>query len=367
MNQSNKDARERIDRQRQHSRLDESQFIRDKLFGSEQSSLSRYSALVFHSFSWPKLIRYELLTTFIGPLPGALGLALRKRLFRGLFRKTGKGVIFGANLTLRHVEQITLGDGVMLDRDCVLDARGAGDRGIVIGDRVIVNRGAAIQAKVGHIEIGANCNIGAYADLVSQGPIIIEENVSIAGKVTIAGGRYVVEVEGDSPEHKRRFTLGTIRIGRNTRIGIGAIIQDGVTIGENSIVAPGSVVYESVPANTVLWGNPARILRKRPGAPNAAPAEQKSRPDSAEPVSPAVRQQVCEYLENDLFIEFGPGAFGLTDSLIDAGILDSLALVRLLLWIEEKFQIDLDFASLDPADIDSVEKIVARVHQRTGA
>ncbi|MGH8167379.1 MAG: DapH/DapD/GlmU-related protein, partial [Woeseiaceae bacterium] len=333
-------------------------------FGGEQSSLSRYGALVFDSFSWPKLIRYELLMTFIGPLPGALGLALRKRLFRSLFRKTGKGVIFGANLTLRHAERITLGDGVMLDRDCLLDARGAGDTGIVIGDRVIVGRGAAIQAKVGHIEIGANCNIGAYAELVSQGPIIIEEDVSIAGKAMIAGGRYVVETEDDKPEHGRRFTRGTIRIGRNTRIGMAAIIQDGVTVGENAIVAPGSVVYEDVPARSVMWGNPARLLRKRPTVTKAAPARQKAATDSAEVDSSAVRQQVCEYLQNDLFIEFGPGAFALTDSLLDAGVLDSLALVRLLLWIEEKFQIDLDFASVDPSDIHSVEKIVARVHQR---
>jgi acetyltransferase-like isoleucine patch superfamily enzyme/acyl carrier protein len=363
MNEDNRNDRGNGDRQRQRLQLDESDFIRDKLFGENRSSFARYRDLTFGSFSWPKLIRFELLMLFVGPMPGALGLVLRKWLFRSLFRKTGKGVVFGPNLTLRHADRITLGDGVMLDRDCVLDARGAGESGIVIGDRVIVSCGAAIQAKVGHIEIGDDCSIGSHVDLVAQGPIIIEENVSIAGKAMIAGGRYVVELEDRNPESMHRFTSGPIRLGRNVRIGMGAIVQDGVSVGENSIVAPGAVVYEDVPANTVVWGNPAHPVRDRPGA--AAAGEQQAQPASAAAdtavVSPEIRQQVCEYLAKDLFIEFGPDDFRLTDSLVDAGLLDSLALVRLSLWTEENFHVDIGLASLDPSEIDSVEKIAARV------
>lgn len=368
----NKDARGNGHRQR--ASLDETEFIRDKLFGDDRSAFSRYRDLTFHSFSWLKLIRYELLMLFIAPMPGALGLVLRKWLFPGLFRKTGKGVTFGPNLTLRHADRITLGDGVMLDRDCVLDARGGGETGIVIGDRVIVSSSAAIQAKVGHIEIGADCNIGSHVDLVAQGAIIIADNVSIAGKAMVAGGRYVVELEGENPEAMLRFTSGAIRLGRNARIGMGAIIQDGVTVGENAIVAPGSVVYENVPANTVVWGNPAHPVRGRPGAGTAGPEEPGAEPVSAaangqgQPaVSKEVRQRICEYLGSDLFIEFGPEDFSVTDSLVDAGILDSLAFVRLWLWIEETFHIDFDIARLDPSNVDSVEKIAAYVDGRLRA
>jgi acyl carrier protein len=77
-----------------------------------------------------------------------------------------------------------------------------------------------------------------------------------------------------------------------------------------------------------------------------------------------LQQEVCKYLENDLFIEFGPDGFSLSDSLLDSGVMDSLALVRLLLWTEEKFGVDLDFASLDPSEIDSVDKIVGRIAAR---
>ena len=343
--------------------LEESHFIRSKLFDDDKSAFDRYKELVFHTFSWPKLIRYELLITFIGPIPGALGLVLRKRLYRSLFRKVGKGVVFGRNLTLHHTDRITLGDGVMLDRGAVLDARGAGDTGIIIGDRVIVNRGAAIQAKVGHIEIGNDCNIGSNVDVISQGPITLKNRVSIACKATVAGGRYVVEKERDEADAKRRFTNGPIQIGSNTRIGMGAIVQDGVTIGDNTIVAPGAVVFEDVPSDTVVWGNPARPVRSRSATP---PVGKSGNGATAQPPAGTawLQQEVCKYLESDLFIEFGPGGFSLSDSLLDSSVMDSLALVRLLLWTEEKFGVDLDFASLDPSEIDSVDKIVSRIAAR---
>jgi galactoside O-acetyltransferase len=342
--------------------LDESQFIRSRLFDGNKSAFAQYRELVFHSFSWPKLIRYELLITFVGPLHGALGLILRKQLFRYLFRKVGKGAIFGPSLTLNHADNITLGDGVVLDRNCVLDARGAGDAGITIGNRVIINRRASIQAKVGNIEIGDNCNIGSGVDIVAQGPIILGSNVSVAGKAMIAGGRYVVDQDADAPGEKRRFTNGPIRIGDNSRIGMGAIIQDGVTIGENAIVAPGAVVYESVPPNTVVWGNPARPIRTRTTSKARAPEAINTPPMSAGDNS-QLERAVCEYLENDLFIEFGPDDFKTSDSLIDSGIMDSLALVRLLLWIGEKFEVDLDITGIDPSEVDSVDKIVAKINE----
>ena len=342
--------------------LDDDRFIRGRLFGDNRSSFARYTDLSLHTFSWTKLIRYEFLTLFIGPLPGALGLVLRKWLFPALFRKTGRNVIFGPNLTLRHADRITLGDSVVLDRDCLLDARGAGEAGIVIGDRAIVSRGATIQAKVGHIEIGADCNIGSNVAVVAQGPVIIEDNVSIAGNAMIAGGRYVVEL---ADQAAGRFTTGSIRLGPNVRIGMGAIVQDGVQIGANAIVAPGSVVFESVAADTVVWGNPARPVRsrRRPGgiAARQPAAHTGVTVNGGKAGSELVRRQVRDYLREDLFIEFGPEEYGTADSLVDAGVLDSLALVRLCLWIEQQFGIEVDLASVDAATIDSVDRIAAYI------
>ncbi|HEX7061870.1 MAG TPA: DapH/DapD/GlmU-related protein [Woeseiaceae bacterium] len=359
----NRNTGARVQRRRSMAELDQDSFIRARLFSNERSAFARYADLAFHSFTWPKLIRYELLTVFVGPLPGALGFLLRKWLFPGLFRTAGRNVIFGPNLTLRHADRISLGDEVVLDRHCLLDARGAGDSGIVIGDRVIVSAGAIIQSKVGHIEIGADCNIGSGVHIVAQGPVIVGDGVAIAGNAMIAGGRQAVELEGDAAA--TRFTSGPIRIGRRAKIGMGAIVQDGVHIGEHAIVAPGAVVFEDVPPRTVVWGNPARPVRDR----DAAPGGRESLDNGARCTNPAgsdarLRHRVRDYLRKDLFIEFGPGEVGDSDSLVAAGILDSLALVRLALWIEQTFQVEVDLGAVSLSEIDSVEKIAAWIGRR---
>ncbi len=361
MEHADHDPGDDMRRQRRPSPLDSRSFIRARLFGDDRSALVRYADLTFGTFSWPRLIRHELLATFVAPFPGGLGLLLRRWLFPPLFRAAGRDVIFGPNLTLRHADRITLGDGVVLDRDCLLDARGAGERGIVIGNRVIVSAGAAIQAKVGHIEIGDDCNIGAGVHIVAQGPVIIGEHVSIAGNAMIAGGRHAVAHAGAD---RSRFTSGPIRIGRNATIGMGAIVQDGVAIGANAIVAPGAVVFEDVPGDTVVWGNPARPLRSRPGHPPATPAPPPGPEARDRPADGELARRVRDYLREDLFIEFGPGEFGDTDSLVDAGVLDSLAFVRLALWIEQTFRVEADPAAMSLTELDSVEKIAAWIARR---
>ena len=89
---------------------------------------------------------------------------------------------------------------------------------------------------------------------MSIGGIEIGDNVQIGPHVTIVT---------DNHDLKNRYVLrcGTVRIGKNAWIGAEAKIMPGVTIGENAVIAGGAVVTKDVPANAIVGGNPAKLIR----------------------------------------------------------------------------------------------------------
>jgi acetyltransferase-like isoleucine patch superfamily enzyme len=258
--------------------LREEQFIRDKLMTGDKSSIRRYADLVVgEGASYGQLLKYELITELFGGLPGALGLALRQLIYPRLFKRAGKGVVFGRHVVIRNAQNLSLGDGVIIDDGCVLDGRGSGSEGVVIGDRVIVSRGTTIQAKIGPIQIGDDCDIGAGSTVHSQGGIAIGRAVVIGGGTKISGGAFQTDRRAaatDDPStdgahvgmlarEQTRWTSGPIRIGDKCLIGMGTIVLDGVEIGEGSVIGAGTVMTKSVPAYSVVAGVPGRVLRMR--------------------------------------------------------------------------------------------------------
>lgn len=350
-------------------------FIWHKLFAGDQSTLQRYMSMTLAKPSFFKLLFYELLMTFIAPIPGALGLALRRVLYPCLLGECGRGVVIGKSVTIRHPEHIFLAAGVVIDDYALLDARGGGAKGIKLGNRVIINRGAAVQAKVGSIAIGDNTRIGANSTIVSQGPIEIGNNVSVAGGVTIAGGRYVVKVEGGDQYAKRRQSQGTIRIGNSTRLGMNVIVQDGVTVGTAAIVAPGSIVLDDVGDFEVVSGFPARRWRSRnrPDAGENSPLVSKSGKsteglgeDSIDKQDEKIAESIKTWLEETVFVEFGGGGLSVNDSLLDSNVLDSVGFVSLSEWLEDTFSISVSDDEIIPENMDSVTNLVAFVRRKIG-
>ena len=108
-----------------------------------------------------------------------------------------------------------------------------------------------------HTKIGKNVFINFDCVFLDLGGITIEDGVLIAPKVSL-----LTEGHSISPSERHGLVPRSIHIKKNAWIGANATILQGVTIGENSVVAAGSVVSKDVPDNVVVGGTPAKIIKK---------------------------------------------------------------------------------------------------------
>src|SRR6202453_2684566 len=107
------------------------------------------------------------------------------------------------------------------------------------------------------IRVGRNVFVNQNCTFYDLGGLDIADDVMIGPNVSIITTGHPLE-----PSQRRAATIGKpIVIERNVWIAAGATIIGGVTVGENSVVAAGSVVTKDVPRNTLVGGNPARVIR----------------------------------------------------------------------------------------------------------
>lgn len=243
--------------------IEKEKLIREKLREGRKSPYKVYRDLTVGEANFLRFLYYEVVTSLLGPLPGALGIVLRKIFYPNLFASCGRGFILGRNVVVRHPSNIRIGSNVTVDENCVLDGRGAGPGGFIIEDEVLINRNCLILAKTGPIRIGRRTSIGSNSVIVSISGIEFGEAVLTAGDISVSAGRYRFEDLDRPIMDQGVYSKGPIRIGSGSWIGTGAVILDGVRVGKGAVVGAGSVVTKDVPDNAVVAGNPARILKVR--------------------------------------------------------------------------------------------------------
>jgi acetyltransferase-like isoleucine patch superfamily enzyme len=234
----------------------------EQLFEAHRSSREKYAALVVGRPGLGALLEYELIVTFTQSLPGALGLAMRKAFYPFLLGSCGRNVVFGQNVVLRHPHKIHIGSNVVIDDNCLLDAKGESNRGIRIGSGVFIGRNTILSCKNGDIELADGANVGFNCELFSASRVRIGANVLIAAYAYVIGGDHDFSDPSKTVLEQTRTSTG-VDIGAGAWLGAGAKILDGVTIGEHAVIGAAAVVRDAVPPRAIAVGIPARVVSTR--------------------------------------------------------------------------------------------------------
>jgi len=145
---------------------------------------------------------------------------------------------------------VKLGEGVRLSKFINLYGCQIGD-GTKIGAFVEIQKNATV---------GKNCKISSHT-FVCEG-VTIEDGVFIGHSVTFINDSYPrATTEDGGLQTEQDWAVEKTLVKKGASIGSGSTILSKVVIGERAIVGAGSVVTRDVPANAIVAGNPARVLR----------------------------------------------------------------------------------------------------------
>jgi acetyltransferase-like isoleucine patch superfamily enzyme len=227
--------------------------IQKQLFSKKQSRVSKYMDLFVGKRNILSLLKYELIINLFQNMPGAVGIFLRK---------VGKGVSFGKSITIRHPCKISIEDNVVIDDNCMLDAKGLDNQGIIIKEGAYIGRNSILSCKNGTIIISKNVNIGFNCDIFSASKVKIGENTLIAAYSYIVGGGHNYE-RTDIPIAEQEKHSHGIEVGKNCWIGAGVNVLDNTTIGNETIIGAGAVVTKDMPPYSIAAGIPAQVIKSR--------------------------------------------------------------------------------------------------------
>jgi acetyltransferase-like isoleucine patch superfamily enzyme len=183
----------------------------------------------------------------------------------------GRNVVFGQHVVLRHPHKIRIGDNVVVDDNCLLDAKGDRNSGIAIGTGAFVGRNTILSCKGGDITLDEGVNLGFNCEVFSASHVRIGARTLLAAYCYVIGGDHEYGDPVTPVLDQPRSSRG-VAIGAGAWLGAGVKVLDGAIIGDGAIVGAGAVVRGEIPAQAVAVGMPARVVGSREAAAPGADA-----------------------------------------------------------------------------------------------
>lgn len=189
------------------------------------------------------LIRFLLRNRMLTPKYGLLALRLLRRRF---LTSTGRRMVLDGMLFLGHGVKLQIGTSAR----------------VRFGRWVWIGHGTKIRCHEGLVRIGDKTVLGQECTISAYQHVSIGEQCIVADRVMLIDFDHnVAEVE--RPIRVQGIYKRDVQVGNNVWIGYGAQILRGVRVGDNAIVGASAVVTKDVPANAVVAGVPARVIRMR--------------------------------------------------------------------------------------------------------
>ncbi len=192
-----------------------------------------------------------------------LGMWLRGKRFMLRGRWISK-LFLGRGVRLYNLPNMQFGKWVQLEEFVHVSA--LGKQPLSFGNNVKIGAYSRIITSItlgdlgSHIRIGNNVGIGEWASLGGAGGLDIGDDCIVGQYFSCHPENHVFEKPG-LPIRLQGVTRQGISIGRNCWIGSKVTILDGVTIGDNCVIAAGAVVSRPMPSNSVIAGVPAKVIK----------------------------------------------------------------------------------------------------------
>jgi len=184
-----------------------------------------------------------------------------------LFLHRASGLVFvGAGAKIMHGYRISAGRSLTIGSGVRINA--LSKAGITIGNNVSILDNTIIECTGVIRELGEGLVIGNHVGIAQnsfiqvRGPVVIEDEVIFGPGVSIFSENHGTASLDIAIVHQPSTRKG-VKVCRGVWVGTRATILDGVTVGEHSIVAAGSVVTKDVPPYSIVGGVPARVIKSR--------------------------------------------------------------------------------------------------------